>query len=517
MSPLSDAAMEQLQAEAWEDARLLVESETSPLWRPDPENKPQQEAYASPADEIFYGGAAGGGKTDLGLGLALTHHRRSIFFRRELGQLRDAIERTAEIVGGRDGLNENLHIWRRLPGNRVLEFGGMEQEADKYKWKGRPHDLYIFDEAADFSESQIDFVTGWLRTTAPGQRTRIVLLSNPPTSSEGEWIIRRFAPWLGPEHPNPAQPGELRWFARLDDKWVEVADSSPIAHNGEAVRPRSRTFIPAKWSDNPHLAPEYLAVLQALPEPLKSQLLKGLFSLKHDDHAWQVIPSAWVQAAQKRWLETPKPDLVLRLIGEDVARGGADRTVLAPLYGTWFAPLVVFEGHETPDGPTAALKAKEILDEERARLVAKAAAEGRPAEDVKIEAPIFVDVIGVGSSCFDTLISWSLSAVPINFGAGSDATDLSGKFGFANIRAEAYWKLREALDPTSGEDICLPPGREILADLCAPRFKAPGGKIQIEPKDDIKKRLGRSPDSGDAIALAWFGVSGYRWHGGIFA
>jgi hypothetical protein len=43
---------------------------------------PQTEAYYSEADEIFYGGEAGGGKTDLGVGLALTEHQRSLILRR---------------------------------------------------------------------------------------------------------------------------------------------------------------------------------------------------------------------------------------------------------------------------------------------------------------------------------------------------------------------------------------------------------------------------------------------------
>ena len=73
-----------------------------------------------------------------------------------------------------------------------------------------------------------------------------------------------------------------------------------------------------------------------------------------------------------------------------------------------------------------------------------------------------------------------------------------------------YWRLRLALDPEQpgGAKLALPPGGEILRDLCAARYKvmpggtAEGGVIQIEEKSEIKKRLGRSPDLADAIVLS---------------
>jgi hypothetical protein len=66
----------------------LVERATADMpWVPNPD--PQFEAYRCEADELFYGGQAGGGKTDLGLGLALTAHKRSLVMH--------AIRRSAEL------------------------------------------------------------------------------------------------------------------------------------------------------------------------------------------------------------------------------------------------------------------------------------------------------------------------------------------------------------------------------------------------------------------------------------
>ena len=73
---------------------------------------------------------------------------------------------------------------------------------------------------------------------------------------------------------------------------------------------------------------------------------------------------------------------------------------------------------------------------------------------------------------------------------------------FANVRALAYWSLRDSLDHDHGSMLAIPPDPELLSDLIAPRWKMTLQGIQIEPKEDIVKRLGRSPDCGDALVLS---------------
>ena len=80
------------------------------IWRPLP--GPQTMAYECEADVIGYGGAAGGGKTDLACGKALTQHRRVAIFRREATQLTGIIDRLTEMLGSRDGYNGAERIWR---------------------------------------------------------------------------------------------------------------------------------------------------------------------------------------------------------------------------------------------------------------------------------------------------------------------------------------------------------------------------------------------------------------------
>lgn len=450
-----------------------------PVWMP--LRGPQTEAYDSPADFLFYGGAAGGGKTDLIIGLALSEHMRSGIFRREYRQLQAIVDRTIEILGSRDGYNDQKKIWT-LPGGRWLQFGACQHLGDERSFQGQPHDLKAFDEIAHFLEPQFRFLCGWNRTTEMGRRCRVVCTGNPPTDPEGEWVIRFWAPWLDRDYPHPALPGELRWFAVIGGEDVEVAGPEPFEHGGEVITPKSRTFIPSSVEDNPFLtATGYKAMLQALPEPLRSQMLKGDFRAGSEDDPWQVIPTAWVLAAQERWKNSVKPKGPMDALGVDVARGGAAATVLSPRYGDWFAEQVVQPGTATPDGPAVAALVMAALRD---------------------AAPVQIDVIGVGASVLDHLRGNNVHSVGLNGAEASRATDRSGRLRFANKRAEWWWAMREALDPDYGSEIALPPDRALRVDLSAPRWKLLARGVQVEAKEDIVKRIGRSPDRGDAAVNA---------------
>ena len=461
-----------------------VQREPQALWTPLP--GPQTEAINSQADHLFFGGGAGGGKSDCLLGTALTQHQRSIIFRREFKQLEGLRERAEELYGDIGRWNGQKELWRLAYGgkHRRIEFDAVQLIGHEKKYQGRPHDLKGFDEICHFAESQFRFLIGWNRSADPNQRTRVICTGNPPTDAEGDWVIKYWAPWLDKSHPNPAKPGELRWFATLEGKDTEVPGPAPIVVPGERdpVQPHSRTFIKALVQDNPfYMASGYLATLQGLPEPLRSQMLLGDFGAGREDHPYQVIPTEWVLLAQSRW----KPDRPgpLDSIGADVARGGKDKTVLTPRAGAWFGEQDTFPGKATPDGWEAL------------QYIIAAVPSG--------EAPaINIDVIGVGASVYDLAVGAGLDAYALDARAASDARDKSGKLGFVNKRAEWWWKLRESLDPLTGDDLAIPPDRELLADLTAPRWSPRIRGIQIEEKDDIISRLGRSPDKGESLVLA---------------
>lgn len=494
--------------EAWEYLNEAERAELLELLKQDtrvwwPVEGPQTLAYNCTADITGYGGAAGGGKTDLLCGTALTKHERVLFIRREKAQTEGIIQRLEELVGARTGYSSQKSQWRM--GKRLFEFGGLDNPGDEKRWQGRAHDLKAIDEATEQREAQVRFVIGWNRTSNKDIKPRVIMTFNPPTSAEGQWVIRFFGPWLDHKHPNPAAPGELRWFTTVGDNAdYEVPDNRPfvIEKDGsfnysfkrkdvraEDIRkPLSRTFIPALLTDNPfYMATDYMATLQAMPEPLRSQMLYGDFRAGMKDDAMQVIPTAWVEAAMDRWsarqaeikANGPGP---MDSMGVDVARGGSDQTIIARRYGNYFDDLICHPGADTPNGPTVAGHV----------LVAR-----------KDGAPIHIDVIGVGASPYDFLISNNVHTIGVNNSSKSLERSLQGSIAFANTRAEQWWQLREALDPDLAKvPLSLPDDTRLLADLCAPRWKLTPGGILVESKDDIRKRLGRSPDRGDAVVLA---------------
>lgn len=450
-----------------------------PIWVP--KEGPQRQAYDCEADVLFYGGSAGGGKTDLLIGLVLTRHQKSIIYRREGTQQQGIIDRLTEIIGNKDGYNGQEKVWRLYEKSRQVEFGACKDVGDEIRYQGRPHDLIGFDEITHFLESQFRFLSGWLRTTKQGQRCRVVCTGNPPRDSDGEWVIQYWGPWLDPQHPNPAKPGELRWYAMVDGKETEVPDGTPFTHNKELIKPLSRTYIPSSVDDNPFLLETgYKATLQALPEPLRSQMLQGSFTAGKGDTVWQVIPTAWIDEAMARWRPEGRTGS-MDSAGVDVARGGGDKTVIATRYGKWYSPLQRYPGAETPDGAITA---------------------GLVVSTVKDSAPVHVDVVGVGGSVVDHLNGNGIHVVGVN---GAEAvpegiTDrATGRLRFRNKRAQLYWQFREMLEPRHGENIAIPPDSKLKADLCAPRWKLTPSGILIESKEEIVKRLGRSPDDGDAV------------------
>lgn len=451
-----------------------------------PQDGPQSAAFHSEADILFYGGSAGGGKTDLLLGLSMTEQERSIIFRREAVQLIGLEERMTSILGSRNGYNGTDHLWR-LPGDKVLELGSVKEPGDWIKYQGRPHDFKGFDEITHFTELQFRTLIGWMRTDNPKVRQRVVAAGNPPTEPEGEWVKRFWAAWLDPNHPNPAKPGELRWYVTNEKgEDQEVPDSTPVMVGGELMTPKSRTFIPSRVDDNLFLmATGYKATLQSLPEPLRSQMLRGDFNAGVTDPVWQLIPTDWVKAAQARWKDRDAKGL-MTAIGFDPSRGGQDKSSAARRHGQWFDKIVTAPGVVTKDGPSAA---------------------GFIAPLIRDGAVVCIDSIGIGSSALDFIKGLGLHVHPVVGSEGSALMDKSGQMKFRNKRAEMYWLLREALDPTNPDPIALPPDQELLGDLTAPRYKVvtmgKGAAIQINDKDDIRRMLGRSPDKGDSVAMTF--------------
>jgi hypothetical protein len=179
-------------------------------------------------------------------------------------------------------------------------------------------------------------------------------------------------------------------------------------------------------------------------------------------------------------------------MGFDPAGGGSDAAELAYRYGGWFAPLVTATGAETADGSAMAAY---VLKHRRD------------------DCPVVIDMGGgYGGAVSMRLEDNGLGArdgaasklVKFNGASASAARTKDGSLSFVNRRAEAYFRFREALDPDQpgGSVIALPPDPELRADLAAPTWSLRPNGIVLESKEDLRKRLGRSPGKADAVVMA---------------
>ena len=197
-----------------------------------------------------------------------------------------------------------------------------------------------------------------------------------------------------------------------------------------------------------------------------------------------VIPLSWVEAANDRWYdwnEKGKPGKFVG-VGVDVARYGVDKTVIAPKY-IYEDLLCIDKLHYS---------SKEDTMQTTGRVVIWIQNGGRGV----------IDVIGIGAGVFDRLREQGFRVEGFNASESTDLKDKSGKMGFVNKRSAAWWTMRELLDPSAVEKVALPPDPILTGDLITPTWEITStGKIKVESKDDIVKRLGRSTDAGDAVMM----------------
>ena len=179
-----------------------------------------------------------------------------------------------------------------------------------------------------------------------------------------------------------------------------------------------------------------------------------------------------VEAAAMRWTAPEGKPLAT---GTDVARFGSDETILIAIHeGGVVAPAIVRKGQDLM--ATAGLIRS---------LGCRANA---------------VDDTGLGGGVTDSLNEQGHPILPVNF--GESARD---RERFVNRRTELWWNLREALRASR---LALPADAQLHADLTNVKYGMhSAGRIKLEPKDAVKKRLGRSPDRGDALALAWEAIA----------
>lgn len=227
-----------------------------------------------------------------------------------------------------------------------------------------------------------------------------------------------------------------------------------------------------------------------------------------------LIPEDWIRAANERW-EKHRRDQVqmptvrhLRL-GVDVSGMGTDTNCLCPRYGDWVDHFEVIESF-------GEAKHMEIAG----KVVNRLRKDTNPFHGFYAKA--FIDTIGEGGGVYARLkelkakdtkseiwvpYSVKFSATAENPKTGMAITDKTESYEFMNMRAALYWAVRDWLNPEFDSKAMLPPDDLLLQEGSSIvwRFRS-DGSIQIESKDNIKKKLKRSPDRLDALANTFYPV-----------
>lgn len=206
----------------------------------------------------------------------------------------------------------------------------------------------------------------------------------------------------------------------------------------------------------------------------------GMFAADDVD---TVITLAMVERAVERWqyLQDESRFTALTSVGADIGRGGDD-TAFAYRHDTAIREIEYFHDSDVMQ-PAGRLAAKMFKD---------------------YDVSVVVDVIGIGAGVVDRLREDERVADMVHaFVASgkSNMVDKTGELGFINMRSAGWWNLRELL---MDDEIALPPDDRLIGELTAPRYVyKSGGKIQVESKESVKKRIGRSTDAADAVIMVY--------------
>jgi predicted phage terminase large subunit-like protein len=312
-----------------------------------PQPGPQEQALASPADIVIFGGAAGGGKSWALLLEPLRHVENPQFscvlFRRTYPQVTnpggmwDESIKLYPLVGATP--RQSDLAWR-FPSGAVVRFAHLQHENSRLDWQGAQVTLLGFDELTHFTRDQFFYMLSRNRSLS-GVRPYVRATCNPVPDDDpvGGWIHEFIGWYIGDDgYAISERSGVMRWFVNINDQlhWADTREE--LAARFPETTPKTFTFIKSSLYDNQILMredPGYLANLQALPLVDRERLLGGNWKIKPAagkvfNRGWfEVVDAApaggrtirfWDLAATEKTVAKPDPDFTagvkMRRVGD---------------------------------------------------------------------------------------------------------------------------------------------------------------------------------------------------------
>lgn len=234
------------------------------LWKPLPK---QNLALACPVDDILFGGAVGGGKTDFLLAAWVKHASlygsaaSGLLVRRTLPELRDIMKRAHRLFPQLGAVWKASDRTYSFPNGAILLFGYLETEEDASRYWGQEYTWFGVDESGHYkSPAPIDMLRSRMRSPVPGVKLQVILTANPGGRGH-KWLVERYIKPSKPYVPFEARDdeGNLLGFKRV--------------------------YIPSRLTDNPFLMADkgYVGrILASGPRWLVKALLLGDWNIQLD-------------------------------------------------------------------------------------------------------------------------------------------------------------------------------------------------------------------------------------------
>lgn len=359
--------------------------------------------------------------------------------------------------------------------------GFKADEHNHEAWSGfhAVHTMFVVTEASGISDDTFSAIEGNLQGDS-----RILIVFNPNTTvgyaarsqKSARWHRFRLNSLTAPnvQEKRIIIPGQVdyAWVTDKLEQWCSI------------IPPEE-----AKESENDF---EFEG-LWYRPTDLFRKKVLGEFPKVDED---VLIPQKWIELAQERWQKYHLSSHNDCIIGVDVAGMGRDCSVKCYRYGDY---VERFDKHNS--GGKA----------EHMKIVGQIVNEMRSHSGISAS----IDTIGEGAGVYSRLlemcdesggklndngvVSCKYSEAAKN--GSAELTDVTGQYTFANMRAYLFWAVRDWLNPDNGSNAMLPPGGTLIEEATEIKWSfLSNGKIIIEPKEDIKERLGHSTDEFDALA-----------------